>query len=71
MKQRGHVQRLFNPIEYIQWPEFSTTPAVFFSGTTTTEANKGLSLNHVCVATVRMCKSNVIGVWVLKEVYHL
>ena len=26
----------FNPIEYIQCPEFSTTPAVFISGTTST-----------------------------------
>ena len=65
------VQSHFNPIEYIQCPEFSTTPAVFISGTTSTEVNKLTLLSEVTVATVRMCKSNVKGVWVEGEVYHL
>ena len=29
-------QKHFNPIEYVQCPEFSTTPAVIISGTTST-----------------------------------
>ena len=33
-------QKHFNPIEYVQCPEFSTTPAVFISGTTSTGVNK-------------------------------
>ena len=36
-----------------------------------TEVNKGTLLSEVRVATVRMCKSNVKGVWVEEEVYHL
>ena len=32
MKQRKAISKHFNPIEYIQCPEFSTTPAVFISG---------------------------------------
>ena len=49
----------------------STTPAVFISGTTSTEVNKGTLLSEVRVSTVRMNKSNVKGVWVEGEVYHL
>ena len=30
-------QKHINPIEYIQWREFSTTPAVFICGTTSTD----------------------------------
>ena len=33
--------------------------------------NKGTLLSEVRVATVRKCKSNVNGVWVEGEVYHL
>ena len=33
--------------------------------------NKGTLLSEVRVATVRMCKSNVMGVWVEGEMYHL
>ena len=32
---------------------------------------KGTLLSEVRVATVRKCKSNVKGVWVEGEVYHL
>ena len=31
------IEKHFNPIEYIECPEFSTTPAVFISDTTSTE----------------------------------
>ena len=65
------VQRHFNPTEYIQCPEFSTIPAVFINGTTSTEVNKGMSLSELREATVCMCKSNAKGVWVEGEVYHL
>ena len=33
--------------------------------------NKGTLLSEVCVATVRKCMSDVQGVWVEGEVYHL
>ena len=56
MKQRSSCS-----IEYMQCPEFSTTPAVFISGTTSTEVNKGTLLSEVSLATVRTCKSN--GQW--------
>ena len=65
------VQRHFNPLEYIQCPEFSITPAVFISGTASTEVNKGTLLSEVRVATVRTFKSSVMGVSVEGEVYHL
>ena len=45
------------------------TLAVFISGTTSNEVNKGTLLSEVGVTTIRMCKSNVIGVWVEGEVY--
>ena len=35
----AQVQRHFNPIEYAQCPEFSTTPVVFISGTTSTHVD--------------------------------
>ena len=28
---KGNFKKHFNPIEYVQYPEFSTTPAVFIS----------------------------------------
>ena len=62
-----HDQRHFNPIEYLQCPEHSATPALFISDTTSTEVIKGTLLSEVRVATVRTCKSSVKGVWV----YHL
>ena len=65
------VQRHFNPRECTQCPEFCTTPVVFISGMTSTEVNKGALLSEVRVATVPMCKSDVKGVWVEGEVYHL
>ena len=72
MKQREAItQKHFNPIEYIHCPEFFTTPAVFISGTMSTEVNKETLLSKVRVATVRICKSNVKGVWVEGEAYHL
>ena len=55
----------------MQCPEFSTTPVVFISGTTSTEVNKGTLLSEERMASVRMRKSNVKGVWVEGEVYHL
>ena len=33
--------------------------------------DKGMLLSEVRVATVPRCKSNVMGVWVDGEVYHL
>ena len=33
--------------------------------------NKGTLLSEVIVATVRNCKSNVNGVWVEGDMYHL
>ena len=52
MKQREKFQKHFNPIEYIQCPEFSTTPAVFISGTTSTvfcllQSNTRYFVNHL------------------------
>ena len=41
MKQREQFQKHFYRIEYIQCPEFSTTPAAFISGTTLSELNNG------------------------------
>ena len=42
------AKRMFkdNPIEYIQCPEFFTTPVVIISGTTSTELNKGTNENR-------------------------
>ena len=65
------VQRHFNPMEYIQCPEFCTTPAVSIIGATSTEVNKETLLSEASVPTVRSCKSNVKGVRVEREVYHL
>ena len=56
MKQRSSCS-----IEYMQCAEFSTTPAVFISGMTSTEVNKGTLLSEVSLATVRTCKSNGQG----------
>ena len=71
MKQRKAIKEHIIPIECIQCPEFSITSAVFISGTTSTEVIKGTLLSEVRVATDRMCKSNVKGVRVGGEVYHL
>ena len=65
------LQKHFNPIKYIQCPEFFTTPVVFISGMTSTEVNKGTLLSEVRVATVLKCKSDIKGVLVEGEVYHL
>ena len=64
-------QKHFHPIEYIQRPEFSTKPAVFISGTTSTDVNKGTPLSGVLVATARMRMSNVKRVCLVGEVYNL
>ena len=55
----------------MQCPEFPMTPAVFISGTSSTEVNKGMLLSEVRVATVCKCMSKVKGVWVEGELYHL
>ena len=55
----------------MQCPEFLTTPVVFTSSTTSTEVNKGALLSEVRVVTVRKGKSNIKGVLVDVEVYHL
>ena len=68
---KDNINKLHYMSQGSQCPEFSTIPAVFISGTTTTEVNKGTSLGEVRVATVRICKSNVNGVWVKGEVRHL
>ena len=71
MHHEKQFQRHFNPTEFIQSPEYSTTPAVFFSGTTSTELSQGTPLSEVRVAIVRMCKSNVKRVCVERELHHL
>ena len=50
------VQRHFSAIEYILCPEFSTTPAVFISGTMSTEVIKGMLLSEAVVATFCICR---------------
>ena len=44
---------------------------IIISDTMSTEVNKGMLLGEVKLATVHRCKSNVKGVWVEGEVYHL
>ena len=51
--------------------KYMHTAAVFISGTTSTEVNKGTLLSRVRLATVRTCKSSIKGVWVEGVVYHL